>query len=197
MIFEMFLRTPSMRHWKLAGHQRSPMGDVIHWYWPWPGIVKAVSSWYFSSIFSCQKPDVRSKKEKMVVLALLMSPMHSVISFMEYLSMWEWLLSYLKSWTTRNPCPCFFGTQKIGELYSEFEHLTTPSLGHSSSDCSIKFWWASGILNCFQYTGLLSLRWILCLKFVAKPRSYLLTVMALWCLYRMSIYFFLIFFGHI
>jgi hypothetical protein len=67
--------------------------------------------------------------------------------------------------------------------------LTTPNFNHSSRDCSIKFWWASGILNCFRYTGLLSFRWILCLKFVARPRSYLLTMMACWCLYRMSMYF--------
>jgi len=31
---EIFLRMPSMRHWKLSGHLRRPMGDVIQWYWP-------------------------------------------------------------------------------------------------------------------------------------------------------------------
>jgi hypothetical protein len=31
-------------------------------------------------------------------------------------------------------------------------------------------------LNCFLYTGAWSFKWILCLKFVAKPRSYLLTL---------------------
>ncbi len=54
--------------------------------------------------------------EKIVELALPISPMHSVISFIEYLSMWEWLFNSLKSCTTLNPCPCFLGTQKMGEL---------------------------------------------------------------------------------
>jgi hypothetical protein len=29
------------------------------------------------------------------------------------------------------------GTQKIGELYNELAHLTTPSFSHSYSDCSM------------------------------------------------------------
>jgi hypothetical protein len=45
-----------------------------------------------------------------------MSPMHSVISFMEYLSIWEFWLSSLTSCTMRSPWPCFFGTQKMSEL---------------------------------------------------------------------------------
>ena len=65
------------------------MGEVTQWNCPFPGIVKAVSGWDFSSSFICQNPEVRSRVEKMVELALPMSLMHSVISFMEYLSMWE------------------------------------------------------------------------------------------------------------
>jgi len=38
----MFLSTPSIRSWKLAGQPKSPIGEVIHWYWPCPGIVNAV-----------------------------------------------------------------------------------------------------------------------------------------------------------
>jgi hypothetical protein len=49
--------------------------------------VKAVRFWDFSSSYICQKPDVRRSVEKIVEFALPMSPMHSVISFMEYLSM--------------------------------------------------------------------------------------------------------------
>jgi hypothetical protein len=52
-------------------------------------MVKAVNGWDFSSNLICQNPDVRSKVEKMLELALPMSLMHSVIAFMEYLSMWE------------------------------------------------------------------------------------------------------------
>ena len=156
MMLEMLRNTPSMSLWKLAGQPSRPIGDVIHWYWPCPGMVKAVRGCDFSSNCICQKPEVRSSVEKIVELALPMSPIHSVISFIEYLSMWEWLFNSLKSWTTLRPCPCFFGTQKIGELYSELALFTTPSLSHSSSDCSIKFWWASGILNCFLFSGLLS-----------------------------------------
>jgi len=51
-------------------------------------MVKAVSGWDFSSIFICQNPEV----QKMLELALPMSLMHSVISFMEYLSMCEFWL---------------------------------------------------------------------------------------------------------
>jgi hypothetical protein len=51
-------------------------------------MVKAVSGWDFSSSFICQNPEV----EKMPELALPMSLMHSVISFMEYLSMCEFWL---------------------------------------------------------------------------------------------------------
>jgi hypothetical protein len=32
--------TPSMNLWKLVGHLRRPMGDVIQWNWTFPGIVK-------------------------------------------------------------------------------------------------------------------------------------------------------------
>ncbi len=144
---------PSISLWKLAGQPRRPIGDVIQWYWPCLGMVKAVRGCDFSSSCICQKPDVKSSVEKIVKLALSMSPMHSVISFIEFLLMLEWLFSSLKSCTTRRPCPCFLGTQKIGELYREFDRFTTPSLSHSSKDCSMKFWCASGILNCFLYTG--------------------------------------------
>jgi hypothetical protein len=94
----------------------SPIGEVTQWNCPVPSIVKAVSGWDFSFSFICQNPEVRSSIEKMLEFALPMSLMHSVISFIEYLSMWEFWLSSWKSCTIRSPCPCFFGTQKIGEL---------------------------------------------------------------------------------
>jgi hypothetical protein len=65
---------------------------------------------------SAKKMEVRSRVEKMVEFALPMSPMYFVISFMLYLSMCEWLFNSLKSWTILNQWPCFFGTQKRGEL---------------------------------------------------------------------------------
>ncbi len=87
-----------------------------------------------------------TKVVKIVELALPMSLMHSVISFIEYLLMWEFWLSSLKSWMIRSPQPCFFGMQKMGELLSEFDLLTTPNFNHSSSVCSMNWWCASGIL---------------------------------------------------
>ncbi len=71
------------------------MGEVTHANCPFPGIVNAVSGCESLSSFICQNPDVKSSVEKMVEFALPMSPMHSVISCMLYLSMWEWLLSSL------------------------------------------------------------------------------------------------------
>ncbi len=83
-----------MSLWKLAGQTNSPIGDVIQWNWPLPGMVKAVNFCESLSSCTCQNPEVRSKVVKIVELALPMLPMHSVISFIEYLAMWEfWLIS--------------------------------------------------------------------------------------------------------
>ena len=60
----MFLRTPSMSLWKLAGQPSRPIGDAIQWNWPLPGIVKAVSCCDLSSNCICQNPEVRSRVEK-------------------------------------------------------------------------------------------------------------------------------------
>jgi hypothetical protein len=112
----MFLSTASISRWKLAGQPSRPIGEVTQANWPLPGIVKAVRGCESSSNFICQNPEVRSRVEKMVEFARPMSPRHSVISFMLYLSMWEWLFNSLKSCTILNPCACFLGTQKSGEL---------------------------------------------------------------------------------
>ncbi len=95
--FGMSRSTPSNSHWKLAGQPKSAMGEVIQWNWPLPGMLKAVSFWESSSSCICQKPEVRSNVVNIIELALPMSPMHSVISFIEYLSIWEFWLSSLKS----------------------------------------------------------------------------------------------------
>ena len=60
-------------------------------------LVKAVIFWESSSSCICQKLEVRFKVMKMVELALPMSLIHSVISFIEYLSICEFWLSSLKS----------------------------------------------------------------------------------------------------
>jgi hypothetical protein len=44
-----------------------------------------------------QKPEVRSRVMKIIELALSISPMHLVISFIEYLSIWEFWLNFRKS----------------------------------------------------------------------------------------------------
>ncbi len=128
--------------------------------------------------------------EKMDELALPISLRHSLISFMEYLSMCECWFSCWKFWTIRSPWPCFLGTQKIGELYGELDLLTTPSFNHSSRVCSMNWVCVSGKLNCFLKIGWSSLRWIWCVKSFARPRSYLFRLMAARCLNRVSIYWF-------
>jgi hypothetical protein len=115
-----------MRHWKEAGQPNSPIGDVIQWNCPFPGIVKAVSGCDCLSSFIFQNPEVRSNVEKIRELAMLISLMHLVISFMECLSMWEFWFSSQRSCTILSPCPCFFGMQKIGELYRESHLHATP-----------------------------------------------------------------------
>jgi len=92
------------------------MGDVIQGNCPLPRIVKAIRGCDCSFNFICQNPEVRSSVKKILELALLMSLMHLVTSFMEYLSMWEFWLSSWKSCTIWSPFPCFLGTQKMGEL---------------------------------------------------------------------------------
>ncbi len=141
--------TPSMNLWKLVGHLRRPMGDVIQWNWPFLGIVKTVSFWDSSSSCIWYKPDMRSKVLKMLEFAQPMSLMHSLISFMEYLSMCEFGFNSQKSWMIQSPWPCFFGMQKMGELYSVLNLLTTPNFNHSSRVCLMNWWCASGIFNCF------------------------------------------------
>jgi ABC-type polar amino acid transport system ATPase subunit len=42
------------------------------------------------------------------------------------------------------PFPCFFGTQKMGRLYTGFAHLANSNLSHLFNDCSKKH------LMCFQ-----------------------------------------------
>ncbi len=92
----MFLITPSIKRWKLAGQPRSPIGDVIQWYCPFPGIVNAVRGWDFSSRCICQNPEVRSRVEKIVEFALPMSPMHSVSLRIEFCNKYKiyhyWML---------------------------------------------------------------------------------------------------------
>ena len=66
-----------------------------------------------------------------------MSAMHSEMSFMEYLSTCVFALRARKSCTIRRPCPVFFGTQKMGELYSDLVRRTTPSFSQLSKVASM------------------------------------------------------------
>ena len=131
--------------WKDAGQPNSPIGLVIHSNCPLPGIVNAVLCASSGCRGICQKPDVRSSVVKIVELARPISPIHSLISFMLYLSMCECSFNSLKSCTMRSPWPVFFGTQKIGELYIDCDLLTTPNFNHSVSVSSMKILCASGI----------------------------------------------------
>ncbi len=57
---------------KLAGQPKRPIGDVIQWNWPLPGMVKAVNFCESLSSCICQNPEVRSKVVKIVESALQM-----------------------------------------------------------------------------------------------------------------------------
>ena len=176
----------SMSCWNEAGHPSRPIGLVIHLYCPFPGIVKAVRCESFGCIGICQKPEVRLIVVKMFDSALPISTIHSLISFMEYLSMWTCWFSSRKSCTILRPAPFFLGTRKMGEFYIDDEWRTTPSFNHSAIYLVRKSLWESGILNCFWYTGQLSLRWIRCSKCLARPKSCLPMLMAALCLNKMS-----------
>ena len=148
MTFFKYRKIISIKLWKLAGHPSKPIGEVIHSNCPSPWIVKAVAGFEFSSKSICQNPDVRSNVEKIVNLAQAMSPMHLLISFIEYLFMYECLFNSLKSWTIPRP-PSFFGTQNTGLLYNDWDLWMTPKFNYSVIFSSINGLWASGILNCF------------------------------------------------
>jgi hypothetical protein len=132
--------TPSISLWKLAGHPSNPMGDVIQWNCPLPGSVKAIKFCESSWSYNCQKPEVRSSILKMVKFALQMSLIHSVISFMECLSMCEFWYSLWKILNDPESMALFLGTQKMGELYSKLDLLTTPYFNHLSNVCWVNWW---------------------------------------------------------
>jgi hypothetical protein len=124
MLLMIDLSTDSIRCWKLERQSNSPIGDVIQWYWPLNVMVNAVSCYGCGSSCISQNPDVRYSVSKIVELPHLMSPIHSAISFMEYLPMKEWLFSSQKSCTIWKTWPCFFGAKNIGELLKELTLLT-------------------------------------------------------------------------
>ena len=88
MTFSRPRTTASINLWKDAGAPNSPMGVVTHWNWPWPGTVKAVYGLALGCSSSCQKPPVRSMVVKIELPDRPISPMHSLTSFIEYLSKW-------------------------------------------------------------------------------------------------------------
>jgi hypothetical protein len=91
------LSTVSINLWNEAGQPNKPIGDVTNSNCPTPGMVKAVNFLCLGSNGICQNPDVKSKVEKIVDPDRPISPMHSLISFIEYLSGYDLLFSSLKS----------------------------------------------------------------------------------------------------
>ena len=86
MMFEVSCIIMSIKRLKLAGAPIRPCGMTRHWYWPLPGMVKAVKGRERSANLSCQNPLVKSMQEKIDDLALPISSRHWSIVFMEYLS---------------------------------------------------------------------------------------------------------------
>jgi hypothetical protein len=67
-----------------AAKQAHGAGD--HWNWPMPGTVNAVYGWARGCRIICQKPALRLMVWKIVLPEQLILPMHSLTSFIEYLS---------------------------------------------------------------------------------------------------------------
>ena len=143
----MLCMTVSISLWKDEGLPSKPIGEVIHWNWPFPGRVKAVYGRDFGCSSICQNPAVKSIAVKMELPDFPISLMHSLTSFMEYLSTCVCAFRALKSCTRRTP-PFFFMTTNSGLLYFDLHGCTTPSFNHSATCFSTSSLWASGILNC-------------------------------------------------
>lgn len=116
MLLMIDLSTDSIRCWKLERQSNSPIGDVIRWYWPLNVMVNAVSCYGCGSSCISQNPDVRYSVSKIVELPHLMPPIHSAISFMEYLPMKEWITKILHNLET---LAFFLWCKNIGELLKE------------------------------------------------------------------------------
>ena len=72
-----------------------------------------------------------------------------------------------------------FRDTKMGKLYMDDDDLLTiPNFSQSSIVFAMLLMCASGILNYFWYTGLLSFKWILWKNFFALPKSVFETVIA-------------------
>ena len=104
---------------------------------------------------------------------LPMSPMHSLISFMDYLSSWEFTLSSLKSHTSRT-LASFLGTMNNGLLYLDLLGWIRPCFNHSWT-------WSTKIPLCTSIKEIAFCRLdpvffvsILCSKWFAQPKSFLL-----------------------
>jgi hypothetical protein len=106
----------SIRHWKLAGQPSKPMGLVTHWNSPIPGTVKAVYGRALGCKIICQNPAVRLMVLKMALPDQPISPMHSLTSFIKYLSLYDWLVSAQISCTSLT-LPSFFIIANMGLLY--------------------------------------------------------------------------------
>ena len=108
--------TVSISCWNDEGYPRRPIGDVTHWNWPFPGTVKAMYGRDFGWRSICQKPSVRSIVVKRQLPERPISPMHSLTSFIKYLSTWVSEFRARKSCTKWMPL-FFFATANIGLLY--------------------------------------------------------------------------------
>ena len=101
------------------------------------------SAFYDCEKCICQTPKVRSMVMKIVDLAPLVSVMHLLTSFMEYLSICVLALRPQKSWTILSPCLDF-----LGKLYRDCALWTTPNLSLSQRDCSTNSWGSGLRWNC-------------------------------------------------
>ena len=102
----------------------------------------------------CQKPEVKSRVEKIVNSALPMSPMHLLISFIEYVSIWECWLSSRKSLTIQRPAPFLFGTKNIGDLCIDDKQCTTSNFNNSAISFVRKLWCENGIFKLLSVDGI-------------------------------------------
>lgn len=115
MILVRPMMTVSMGRWKLARLPNNPINIITHWNRPMLEMVKAVYWLLFGFSNICQKPEVRSVVEKIVLPDWPISPIHS-LTFMWYLSVCVWVLKAQKSFTKQSLllCNCKNWTIELG-----------------------------------------------------------------------------------
>ncbi len=130
-----FLNTWFIKHWKVAGALQSPKGILFHSNSP-QGVMKAVTSFNFDSISTCQYPLAKSSKVNHPAPLKLAN-----ISVWRGIEYWFFLVTslvFLKSKHIRQ-LPSFLPTITIGMAQGLIDSLMMPFSSNSSSSFLSQF----------------------------------------------------------